>query len=231
MKLFRLLVLAVAALVVLVVAAVAIALNSRVQTWGARRALAARPELHATLRSLSAGFSQVVLKDVRVASRGAVLTLPSLEADLPLISAGVRSQVLVTRPVAKGWTLDLSKASTLAEVFANPGGSKLVRGEAAFALLPSAIAADGPAAAAQIFQGIFSQLQLPVDLALDGLVLDGEVNLPGARGRARVTLTGGGLAADKEGRFDLKVNTTLAGTAVSTLDASAMLVADRKSVV
>lgn len=219
MKFVRLLVLAAAALAVLVVVLVVIALNSRVQTWGARRALAARPALHATLGSVSAGLSQVVLKDVRWESRGAVLTLPSLEADLPLISAGVSSRILVTRLVAKGWTLDLSKAAALAQVFTPPSGFAARPSATGFSLLPSAQAADAPAVAAQIFQGVFSQLQLPVDLALDGLALDGEIILPGARGHARVILTGGGLAVGREGRFDLKVTTALTSTAVSTLDA------------
>ena len=39
---------------------------------------------------------------MRVESRGAVLTVPSLEADLPLVSAGLSKRVLVTRLMAKG---------------------------------------------------------------------------------------------------------------------------------
>ena len=114
---------------------------------------------------------------MRVESRGAVLTVPSLEADLPLVSAGLSKRVLVTRLVAKGWTLDLSKASTLAEFFAHSSDPKVARVEPEFSLLPSVIAAETTAATAQVFQGVFSQLQLPVDLALDGLALDGELIL------------------------------------------------------
>ncbi len=102
MKPVRLLFLGAAALALLVVAVGLFALNSRVQTWAARRALAARPELHATLGAVAAGLGQVVLKDMCVESRGAVLTVPSLEADLPLVSAGLSKRVLVTRLVAKG---------------------------------------------------------------------------------------------------------------------------------
>ena len=225
MKLVRLLWLGAAAFALLIVAVGMIALNSRVQTWAARRALSTRPELHATLGSLSAGLGQVVLKDVRVESRGAVLTLPSLEADLPLISAGVSHRILVTRLVAKGWTLDLSKASALTPVLNASSGPKVGRTEATFSLLTSGQAADAPAVAAQVFQGVFSQLQLPVDLTLDGLALDGEIILPGARGHARMTLTGGGLAVGHEGRFDLKATTALTNTAVSTLDAHVVVAA------
>ena len=64
-------------------------------SWGS-----SLPVLAADL--VAAGLGQVVLKDMRVESRGAVLTVPSLEADLPLVSAGLSKRVLVTRLVAKG---------------------------------------------------------------------------------------------------------------------------------
>lgn len=224
MKPVRLLLLGAAAFVLLVIAAVVVAFNSGFQTWAARRALAAQPALHATLGSVSAGLSRVELKNVRAESRGAVLTLPALEAELSLISAGLRNKVLVTRLVAKGWTLDLTKATSLVQ-FAAPTAGRVSRANAEFSLLPSALAADATAAATQVFQGVFSQLQLPVDLALDGVALEGEVILPGARGHLHLTLNGGGFAAGHEGKFDLAASAALTSTAVSTLDAHATFVA------
>lgn len=208
-KPLRLLLLGAAALAVLLVAAAAVALNSRVQTWAARRALASRPALHATLGSVSADLGHVELKGLRVEANGAVLTLPTLTAELPLISAGASSKILITRLVAKGWTLDLSKARPSAGA---AGGAAPGRSAASFALLSSARAAD-PAvtAVAQLFQGIFSQLQLPVDLALDGVELAGDVILPSRGGSAKLTLTGGGLAAGREGRFALSLDASTTG--------------------
>ncbi len=230
MKPVRLLLLGAAALAVLLLVAVAAAFNSRVQTWAARRVLAGRPALGATLGSLSAGLGRVELKNLRVESHGAVLTVPTLEAELPLIAAGLKDRVTVTRLVAKGWTLDLTKAVKVSQVFDQirpPRGAvssprKIAADD--FSFLPSARAAEPmPAAvAAQVFQGIFDQLALPVDLALDGVNLEGEVVLPTARGHVRLALTGGGLGSGREGKFELVATAALTSTTVSTLETRAV---------
>ncbi len=67
--------------------------------------------------------------------------------------------------------------------------------------------AAGPAGVVTVamFRGVFEELRLPVDLALDGVDLDGEIVLPPAPGQAplrmHVSLAGGGLEAGQEGRF------------------------------
>src|SRR5205823_2759960 len=71
------------------------------------------------------------------------------------------------------------------------------------------------ASTARAFAGIFGQLQLPVDLSLDGVDFEGEVILPDAQGRAKLILTGGGLGAGREGKFDLKADATLTDPEVS----------------
>lgn len=223
----RLLLIGAAALVVLLVAAVVVASNHRFQTWAARRALASRPALHATLGSVSAGLDHVELKGLRVEANGAVLTLPALAADLSLISAGASHKILITRLVAKGWTLDLSKAVKVGQVFDLPSARPVVLAPRGFSLLSSAYAAEptavATAAATQLFQGIFSQLQLPVDLALDGVDLAGDVILPSGGGTAKLTLTGGGLAAAREGRFALSLDATMTG--LNSLAVRATLIA------
>ena len=224
MKPVRLLLLGAAACALLVIAAVVVAFNSSFQTWAARRVLAKQPGLQATLGSVSAGLGRVELRNFRAEVNGAILTLPALDADLPLVSAGLKDKVLVTRLVAKGWTLDLSKMAKLTKL-ALPSTQGVVRAEREFSLFPSALAADTAAAASQVFQGVFSQLHLPVDFALDGVSLEGEVILPAARGHARVTLTGGGLGAGQDGKFDLTAGAALTSPAVSTLEARATLTA------
>jgi hypothetical protein len=56
-----------------------------------------------------------------------------------------------------------------------------------------------------VFRGVFADLQLPVDLSLDGAELEGDVVLPDMDGRGpsrlRVVLRGGGLRAGQEGSF------------------------------
>lgn len=204
MKAVRVLLVGVGILAVLVLIALGLALNSSVQTWAARKALASQPALHATIGTVDAGFSSVALRDVHLESNGAVLTLPSLQLEMPLPAAGLSKRVTVRRLVAKGWTLDVTHAvklaATLAPLFEH--ALAVAPGRSDFSLLSSAYAADAKAA---VFRGIFADLQLPVDLAVDGVELDGEVILPPLPGsetaRLRVTLSGGGLAAGREGSF------------------------------
>ncbi len=224
-----------AALLVLLLGAVLLAFNSGFQTWIARRQLAARPELGATIGTVAAGLHRVEVKNVKVDSHGVVLTLPALEVELPLVAAGMNKKVSVTKLVAKGWTLDLSKAKKVGQVLeltraladaARPAERRAGSGE--FSLLPSARAADpAPAASALTLlpAGIFSQLNLPVDLAVDGVDLEGEVILPDARGHARLVVTGGGLASGREGKFDVVLTAALTSGAVSTLEARTTLTA------
>jgi len=176
-----------------------LAFNPNFQTWAARRVLARRPALAASVDSVSFGLNDVELRNVRVERRGAVLELPSLEAEMPVLPAGFAHTVLIRRLVAKGWTLDLRGFN---------GGNL----ELAAVAVPMAV-----------FQGVLNQLRLPVDFALDGLDVEGDVILPAgpgrAGGRAHVMLSGGGLAAGGEGRFgfNLKFVPTAADAPVNSL--------------
>ncbi|MBC7365790.1 MAG: hypothetical protein H7343_03085, partial [Undibacterium sp.] len=236
MKPVRILLLSVGAIVVLLGVAVVLAFNSGVQTWAARKALASQPALHASLGSLSAGLGRVELRSVRAEQNGAVLTLPTLTAELPLVSAGLSKKVTITKLVARGWTLDLTKATPPPAAPAAPAKpTTRVQSQRSFAIMATAYAAD-PAllvpAATQLFQGVFAQLQLPVDLSLDGLDLDGDIILPpapegGPAARAHLSLSGGGLRAGRDGRFtlDLVVNFTGDKLAVSNVTVHSTFVA------
>lgn len=208
MKAVRVLLFAAGAILALGLIAVGVVLNSSFQTWAARRALAAQPGLHASLGSLSAGFSRVEVRELKLQVDGAAVSLPSLDVDLPVLTAALNKKVSIARLVAKGWTLDLTHAKKLA--LARPLHALAVRPDPRpareFSLLPQAYAAENAAgAAAVVFRGVFSQLRLPVDLALDGVELEGEVLLPPLAGqdapRINVKLKGGGLAAGREGGF------------------------------
>lgn len=189
MKFLRFLLLGIAALVVLALVVIALAFTSGVQTWAARKFAPATPELTVTLGRVDAGLNVTRLTDVRVVQPGLVLTLPSAEIEASAIDAA-GGKVAVRRLVAKGWTLDLTA----------PG---------ARAAKPH----DADQAAKDAFDGVFKLLTLPVDLAVDGVDVSGEVILPA--GRTQVALTGGGLAAGKEGKFtltaDLKSGDALLG--------------------
>ncbi len=201
MKFGRVLLIALVGLAALLLAAAGIVLIPGFQTWAARRALEGQSGYAVTLGRVSAGPSQVRLENVRVVRAGAVLTLPSLQADLPILSALLRQQVRVRRLVAHGWTLDLTQAQRSVPV---PAVAR--SGPREFSLLPSAYAEVAASVPPVVFAGIFSQLRLPVDLSLSGVDLAGDVLLPALPGRpaarAHVTLTGGNLAADHPGKFD-----------------------------
>lgn len=235
MKTARVVLIGVGGVLLLLLIVLAVAFNSSFQTWAARRALATQPDLHGSVGSVSAGWRQVQVRDLQIQRHGAVLTLPSLETDLPLFSAAVLDRVHITRLVAKGWTLDLTNAAKVTVVDTDFGAlseSAAKRSNARvrprdFSLLSSAYAAEaasGSAAAADAFRGLFQELQLPVDFSLDGLELDGEVILPAVNGngpiRARVVVTGGDLAAGREGRFVVDLSAAKGDGGALTLQAT-----------
>ncbi|MBI5769959.1 MAG: hypothetical protein HZA93_19445 [Verrucomicrobia bacterium] len=207
-------------------------LNTGVQTWAARRVLAAQPGLGANLDQLSAGFQTVRLKGLRLERDGAILLLPSLEAELSVIEAGLNRKVAIRRLVAKGWTLDLRgfrfPANPKRTVLQPAGGAR------SLSLLTSAYAADpavGLPAVGPLFEGVFGPSALPFDLALDGIELAGDLLLPPApgveAGRAQVVLAGGGFGGGREGALSFKVTVTVAGgnAPVSSLDIAGRLAA------
>jgi len=188
----------------LVLAAIflAAAFSPDVQTWVAQMALAGQPGLHASLGSLSAGLAQVDITDLHLEVDGAVLTVPSLQARLPVTTAVWDRKVLVRSLVAKRWTLDLSRIpeqkDARAQVVAAPEGGG-GRGSSAQA---EAVPAQK---VARVFGGILSGWRLPCEVSLDGVDLEGDVLVAAPLGtapaRVHVTVKGGGIAAGHEGAF------------------------------
>lgn len=177
MKYLRFLVIGLACMAVLLVIAVALAFNSGVQTWAAKKFSPASPELTVGIGRVDAGLHQTRVENVRVVQPGLVLTIPSAEIEVGVLDA-TGGKIEVKRLVAKGWILDLTE----------PGAPKS-SGEKKSPDVPTT------------FDGLFKLIQLPFDLAVDGVDLAGEVILP--EGRAQVTITGGSIAAGKDGKFTL----------------------------
>jgi hypothetical protein len=232
MKVARPLTIGIVVIAILLLVSLAVALNSSVQTWAARRALARRPDLHGSVGKVTVGFQHTEVKGLKIASHGAVLTLPSLILDLPMITAAAHERFNVKHLVAKGWTLDLTQVSR-GEIPASPVQAPAAS-SAGFSLLPAAYAGEpvslAAAKAPALFRGIFTALQLPVDLSVDALELEGEVILPRELGhgtsRLHVILQGGGLGAGKAASFGVKIAgvtsdggaMTLSGTISATMD-------------
>ena len=77
MKPVRILLLSIGVLVTALSVVVGLTFNSGVQTWAARKAMAAQPGLRGTLGAFSVGLERVELQSMRIEQNGAVLTLPS----------------------------------------------------------------------------------------------------------------------------------------------------------
>ena len=173
MKFIRLL-LNLLAWAILIVAVLALAaMVPVIQTWAAQLALAARPGLHGSIGSLAVGFGEVDAAEVQLETGGGKLTLPLLEAHLPLAAALWERKIRVGSLVAKGWTLDLRSAAarerTRTASATNLGGGG-----------PSPAGGELPAqAAANVFGGLFGLWRLPFDGTVDGIDLEGDVVLPG----------------------------------------------------
>ncbi len=216
-KLVRLLIIAALVSAVLVLALVGVALTSSFQTWAVRKAAASQPQLKARVGNVSAGFNTVELHDIHLEQDGAVIDLPSLTAELSTIKAGVSQQIDLRRLVAKGWTLDLTKYKFTP---GKPGVVQAAPIPRGFSLVPSAYAAPAAVAATtaavtQVFQGVFTQATLPVDLAVGDITLEGDILLPPAPGvtsaKAHLVFGGGGLAAQHEGVFSFTITVALTG--------------------
>lgn len=202
MKFLRLLLNCLALAIVLVAVLVAAAFVPAVQTWVARMALAGQPAIQGSLGSLSAGIGRVEVGDLHLKVAGAVLTVPSLEAELPLITAGWDRRILVRKLVAKGWTLDLRQIPEPKgagnQVVSAPG----VHGGPGALAQPETVSVQN---VARIFRGTLSRWALPCDMSLDGVELEGDVLVGAPAGRApvrvHVIIKGGGMAAGRDGAF------------------------------
>lgn len=238
MKASRVLAICVGVVFAIALLGVVVALNSSFQTWAARKALAKQPDLKASLESLSAGLKRVEVRDLRVETRGAVLTLPALNAELPVLTAAFKQRVQITRLIAKGWTLDLTHMESAAPAASGAGAPPNTKAVSTmpreFSLLPTAHAAStndtAAVAVVPVFRGVIASLQLPVDFSLDGLELDGDIILPATEnqpaGKVHVNIRGGGMSAGHDGSFVLAASgeqpngprLTLQGTVVASMD-------------
>ncbi len=194
MKPLRLLLLSLGSLVFLVAVIAVLALSPWVQTRVAHRFTPSSPECAVSLGRVAAGLHRSRVDNLRVVQPGLVITVPSVEVDLDLIAAA-RGQVAIKRLAAHGWVLDLTAPLT------PPVGPRPLVDPSAPAAPPAARVLPHARAA---FEGLLARLNLPVDLAVDGVDLSGDVLLP--EGQVHVVINGGGLAAGKEGTWALSAD-------------------------
>ena len=207
MKPLRFLLIALGSLVLLVAMAIALALNPAVQTWVAHCFAPATPELSIALDHIDAGLHRTQVNNLRVVQPGLLLTVPSAEIEVNAIDA-TGGKIEVHRLVAKGWLLDLTvpvaagsprttAKDTLAPAPATPAKP---------AVAPTTPQLPPEQRARAAVNGLFARLRLPIDLAVDGVDLAGDVILP--EGRIHLVITGGGLTSEQEGKWALAADFT-----------------------
>ena len=158
--------------------------TSVVQTAAARRALAGKGEVE----KVSVGLGGASLRGLRLDQPGLKVSAPAFDADIPLLDlAGGRIQV--RRLVARDLVIDFDPAAAAAHAQANPDA-----------------APDAPATPAKPFSGLLSALALPEQLSVDGVDIAGVLRIAGVKPVEVVfSLTGGEVAAGRQGAFELKV--------------------------
>lgn len=187
----------------------AAALSPAVQTWAARRAIASSPWPGASVGSVTFGPGRVSIQGLRIEKNGAALSAPAVDANLGVVAACLGRGFHFEKLVARGWSLDLTQ-----------GG----QGEG-----PPADARGAWPARAVV--GVLAAFDLPANLSLDGVDLEGDVLFPGEDGRMagkiHVVVTGGGLAAGRDGRFLCRATAVAddASAPVTSVSANATLTA------
>ena len=182
MKPVRLLLIIFGVILVLSGALFGVALIPAVQRWAVLRAARDVPGLKLEVTGVNAGFSGVVLRGVQAEQQRVVLKVERLEADFSLLG------------LVLGHRLDLSR---LAVTGLNLDASRMTRARA------EAAAAGAPAAA----PGLLARVQLPFELKLDDVRIEGRALLPGTANQppveAQFAVTGGKIAAGQEGLLQL----------------------------
>ncbi len=208
-------------IVVAVIILVGLVFAPPVQTWIAQLFLAQQTEVQGTVGGFQARFGELEVRDLNLKAGGAVLTLPSLQAGLPLTRAALGRRLHVRRLVAKGWTLDLTGAVT-----SNPERKDLsAAGETGATGGPQAFVSAALGSAEILTEYLRANLRtwkLPCDLTLDGVDLEGDVLIPagpigGKPRRLHLTVTGGGLAPGHDGVFTVETTGSILGGEFATM--------------
>jgi hypothetical protein len=197
-----------------------------VQTRLAQATLDRHPGLRASLGALSAGPGGLEAHDLTLAVGGATLSVPSLQARLPLVTALWDQTFKIETLTAKGWMLDFrASRSTKAAPPTLP-------------LPAAAVALAGPPApppipaltAVMVVRQLLAGLALPPRVSIDAVDLEGDIVTASASGSdpiiVHALLKGGGMAAGREGTFAIEVTAPLPDTdrSVASLNLRGQLV-------
>ena len=183
MKLPRLLLKIVGALLILLALAAGLGRLPAVQRWAVLQAAGSKPELALQVARISAGPTGAEIDGLQFTRQGMTVKVDRLEADYSLFALLFRSRLVLDRLQVRGLEIDASHLSRK-------------RAEAGAAAVPAAA------------PGALGRLNLPVEIEIGRVSLQGRALLPGATGRPAVLseyqLTGGGISPGKEGALHLQ---------------------------
>lgn len=223
MKLARFILIGAAVLAVIATLTLVVALNSSFQTWMVQRELASRPELALTVGRVDAGFGGVELRDVRYATAGARVYAPLVKARMPMVPAVWNSRLDISRLEANGWTVEVlrdpepQRASPAIETGTSTPNPLVPAARATAEQPPTPATMPMPPPAENGFRGIFSELDLPFDLRIDTMELNGSIAVQHSRARGKVSVAGGGIGVGRDAKIDVRMETAVEQGAVSTI--------------
>lgn len=201
MKPVRSLLLVLAALLALAAVTAGIAMLPGVQRWAVYRVAAGQPGLKLQLESISAGPGSVALRGVQFVKHGVTVRLARLDADYSLFQLLFGQRLQVDRLAAQGLEID---------------ATRITRSQAG----------AGAVAAPAATPGAIARVELPFELAVGEIDIDGRALLPGRpMVPAEFRISGGGLAPGREGTVRLKahVSDRTPGASVTELQVQAAL--------
>ena len=225
MKFLRFLLKFLVFVIVLGVLLVGIAFVPAVQTMVAQHFLDRQPGLKGTVGSVWVGFGKVDITDLHVEAGGAIVTMPAVTARLPLITAFREHRFLLKSLIAQGWTLDVTHLGDKPDKAPLSGGPRLA--SASSTGPRSGTSASPTQQAASAFNAVLRRWALPFEGSADGVELEGDIVVVAHSGmetsHVHVILSGGGVAAGREGAFNLDASGESAELPLGTVGAHGQL--------
>ena len=199
MKALKIVGLVLGGIALLAVLIAGVAFVPAVQTWAVRKAAAGRPGLKLEIGRVAAGLSATEIRDLRLVQDGLVVIAKRVIINYSTWDYLTRKRVNIDRIEAQGLVVDTRQMRAAASTVSAP---------VAVVPIPAAVPR------APVFLGLLRLAQLPMDVRLANLAVDGRAELPGDRA-VDFTLQGGGIEIGRRGQLAWKIDFSDPTTAAS----------------
>ncbi len=179
------------AIVLLAALLVGLAFVPAVQTWAVRKAVAKQPGLTLEFGRVTVGPSSAEIRDLRFAQDGLVVSARRMLVRFSAWDYYKFKRVNVDGLEVEGLVVNTRQMPVTVTTTTRPP--------------PAAPVGATPTPRAPVFAGIFHLAQLPLDVRLDELAVDGRMLLAGDR-VVDFTLKGGGIELGRRGNLAWKVD-------------------------